>query len=94
MSTAPTTEELVGRGIIVGIPAMIAILVGIWSTPPEKQQDVFDSARKIAAALSGRNKPIYSRQDQFAGDHIIVVNSKGNHFRLKKDCRFKKSYDY
>lgn len=48
-----------------------------WLLFNAKQQDVFDAGRRIAAVLSGKNKPIYSRQDQFAGDHVIVINSKG-----------------
>lgn len=48
-----------------------------WLLFNARQQDVFDAARRVAAALSGRNKPIYSRQNQFAGDHVIVINSKG-----------------
>lgn len=48
-----------------------------WLLFNAKQQDVFDASRRIAAALNGQNKPIYSRQDQYAGDHVIVINSKG-----------------
>ena len=50
-----------------------------WVLFNAKQQDVFDSARRISHVLNGQNKPIYSRQSQFVGDHVIVINSKGRY---------------
>lgn len=48
-----------------------------WLLYDARHQDVFDSANKIATYLRGQNKPIYSRPDQWAGDHVIVINTKG-----------------
>jgi len=55
-----------------------------WLLFNAKQQDVFDAGKQIAIHLNGRNKPIYSRQNQFIGDHVIVINSKDVSMPLKE----------
>lgn len=46
-----------------------------WYLYDANQQDVFDSAHRIARYLHGKHKPIYDTE-QDCGDHVVVFNAR------------------
>lgn len=59
-----------------------AVFARQWWLYDAKQQDVFDSALRIARYLHGKHKPIYDTE-QDVGDHVVVINAK--HIAMPND---------
>lgn len=53
-----------------------------WWLFDAKQQDVFDSAQRVARYLHGKHKPLYDTE-QDVGDHVVVINAR--HVALPED---------